>query len=156
MKKRIGLAFLAAALGAATLNPVAWEIQDVSAKAVKPGERFAVRLVARIEGGWHLYSLRQLPEGPIATRIWLAEGQPFELAGQIKAERPQLTQDPGFNMELESYEGEAVFTLTVRAAPTAPAGPQKLLVAASYQACNDTLCLPPRTVMVEAPLEVKK
>ena len=157
MKKLI-LAAMAAALsfGAAPPNPVSWKPQNAPAKPVKPGARFALKLAARIEEGWHLYSMKRLEEGPIATRIWIAEGQPFELAGAVAAPPPETIQDPNFNMEVEYYEGEAVFTLPVRISPNAAAGPRKLEVSASYQSCNDKLCLPPRTVKIDVAIEIGK
>ena len=101
--------------------------------AVKPGALFSVKLVAAVQDGWHFYSLKPMAEGPIATRIWIAEGQPFSLAGGVQATEPQVMQDPSFGMEVELYEGEAVFTLPVKvAAGTAP-GAQTLVVSASYQ-----------------------
>ena len=147
-------AALAVALSAAAPNPVAWKIEDAPAKPVKPGARFTLKLVAHIEEGWHLYSMKSLPEGPIATKVWIAEGQPFQLAGEVKAPAPQTVQDPNFNMEVEFYEGRISFSLPVRIAPGAPAGAGKIEIGASYQACNDKLCLPPRTMRVEAPVEI--
>ena len=156
MKTLILAAWAAVSLGAAPPNPVAWKIQGAPAKAVKPGARFSVKLAAQVEEGWHLYSMKSLPDGPIPTRIWIGEGQPFELAGSVAAPPPQAVQDPNFNMEVEFYEGQTVFTVPVRVAPGAAAGPQKLQVSASYQSCNDKLCLPPRTVKIEVPVELAK
>ncbi len=156
MKTPICAALLAAALGAAPPDPVAWKLEEVPVKAVKPGARFTVKLVARIQEGWHLYSLKPMAEGPIPTRVWLAAGQPFELAGGIKADEPEVIEDPSFNMEVELYEGEAAFVLPVRVAPGAAAGAQNLVVSASYQTCNNKVCLPPKTVKVEVPVTIVK
>ena len=81
---------------------------------------------------------------------------PFALAGAIQAPDPQVMQDPSFGMEVELYEGEAVFTLPVRVASGASPGTQKLVVSASYQSCNNRLCLPPKTAKVEVPITVAK
>ena len=59
-------------------------------------------------------------------------------------------------MEVELYEGEAVFTLPVRVAPGAAPGAQKLVVSASYQSCNNKICLPPKTVKVDMPVMIGK
>lgn len=138
---------------AAPADPVAWKIEDAPAK-VKPGARFDLKLVARIQDGWHLYSMKPVEDGPIPTRIWLADGQPLQLAGAIQAAEPEKLQDPSFGMEVELYEGEADFTLPLRVAANAPAGPLTVVVNASYQSCNNKLCLPPKTVKVEAPVVV--
>jgi DsbC/DsbD-like thiol-disulfide interchange protein len=140
---------------AAPADPVAWKLQDAPAK-VKAGARFDLKLVARIQEGWHLYSMKPAEEGPIPTRIWLADGQPLQLAGAIRAAEPEKVQDPSFGMEVELYEGEAEFTLPLRMAATVPAGPLTVVVNASYQSCNNKVCLPPRTVKVEAAVVVGK
>ena len=65
-------------------------------------------------------------------------------------------QDASFGMEVELYEGEAVFTLPVKVAAGAAPGAQKLVVSASYQSCNNKVCLPPKTVKVEVPVTIAK
>jgi thiol:disulfide interchange protein DsbD len=146
---------VAVCLGAASLNPISWRFQDTPSKPVRPGARFTVKLVAEIEKGWHLYSMKPLPDGPIPTRIWIGEGQQFELAGSVTAPPPQAVHDPNFNMEVEFYDGSTAFTLPVRTASKATAGVQKLQVSASYQSCNDKICLPPRTVRIDIPVEIR-
>jgi thiol:disulfide interchange protein len=144
-----GLTMLAAlALGAAPPDPVAWKIEGAPAKPVKAGDRFSAKLVAQIQEGWHLYSMKEVADGPVATRIWLPEGQPVQLAGPIKAAPPEVVEDASFNMEVEEYEGQAEFMLALRATGAA----QKLAVNVSYQSCNNRLCLPPKTVKIEAAL----
>jgi thiol:disulfide interchange protein DsbD len=149
-------AAMAACLAAAPADPVAWKLQNPPAAPVKAGARINVKLLAEVQDGWHLYSLKPMVEGPIPTRIWIAEGQPFSLAGAVQAPDPQVMQDASFGMEVELYEGEAVFTLPVRVASGAAPGAQKLVVSASYQSCNNKLCLPPKTVKVEVPITIGK
>ena len=155
MRNLFFAAAMAACLAAAPADPVAWKLQNPPAAPVKAGARFNVKLLADVQEGWHLYSLKPMAEGPLPTRIWIAEGQPFSLAGAVRSPDPQVTQDPSFGMEVELYEGEAVFTLPVRVAAGAAPGAQKLTVSASYQSCNNKLCLPPKTVKVEAPVVIK-
>src|ERR1039457_3857476 len=99
-------AAMAAYLAAAPADPVAWKLQNPSAAPVKAGARFHVKWLAEVQEGWHLYSLKPMAEGPIPTRIWIAEGQPFSLAGVVQSPDPQVMQDPSFGMEVELYEGE--------------------------------------------------
>lgn len=141
----LALAVLAAA---APPDPVAWKIEGAPAKPAKAGDRITLKLVAQIQDGWHLYSMKEVEDGPVATRIWLPEGQPFQLAGPIKASAPETLHDPSFNMDVELYESQADFTLPLRA--TSPS--QKVTINVSYQSCNNRLCLPPKTVKVEATL----
>jgi hypothetical protein len=156
MRKLIFAAVLAAALGAAAPDPVAWKVQEAPAKPVKAGVRFTVKLTAKIQDGWHMYGIKPVAEGPIPTRIWIAEGQVFQLAGPVQASEPQTLNDASFGMEVDLYEGEAAFTLPVKTAATAAEGAQKLVVSTSYQTCDNKLCLPPKTVKVEVPVTVAK
>jgi DsbC/DsbD-like thiol-disulfide interchange protein len=156
MKKWMMAAALAVCLRAAPADPVAWKVIVPPTAAVKAGARFTLKLTADVQEGWHLYSLKPMAEGPIPTRIWIAEGQPFALAGAIQAPPPQVQQDPSFGIEVELYEGEAVFSLPVRVAAGTPPGAQKLVVSAAYQSCNNKLCLPPKTVKVDVPVTVAK
>lgn len=151
-----GVVFAAClAMLAAPADPVVWKAPGAPVK-VKAGGRFDLKLTAQIQDGWHLYSMKPVDDGPIPTRIWLPDGQPVQLAGAIRATDPEKLQDPSFGMEVELYEGEAEFTLPLRVAASAPAGPLKLLVNASYQSCNNKICLPPKTVKVEASILVAR
>ena len=156
MRKLIFAAAMAACLAAAPADPVVWKLQNTSAAPVKAGARFNVKLLAEVQEGWHLYSLKPMAEGPIPTRIWIAGDQLFSLAGAVQSPDPQVIEDPSFGMEVELYEGEAIFTLPVRVAAGASPGPQKLVVSASYQSCNNKLCQPPKTVKVELPIAIGK
>lgn len=154
--KSLFLAALAAALlSAAPPDPVAWKA-DAPAKPVKPGARFVVTLTAKVQDGWHIYGMKAVPDGPIPTRVWLADGQPASLAGPVQPDDPQTMRDESFGMEVQLYEGEAGFKLPLAVkAGTAP-GALKIVINASYQSCNNKLCLPPKTVKVEAPVTVAK
>jgi DsbC/DsbD-like thiol-disulfide interchange protein len=154
MKTLFCAGLLALGLAAAPADPVAWKLQDGPAKPVKAGGKFTVKLVAKIEDGWHLYSTKHVEDGPVATRIWLADGQPFQLADAIKSSPPETQQDPSFNMEVELYEGQATFTLPLKVG-AGTAGIQTLTVSASYQSCNNKICLPPKTVKVSMPVSVQ-
>jgi len=151
---RAALAF-ATMLVAAPADPVSWKFEDTPAK-VKAGARFDLKLVAHIQEGWHLYSMKPVEDGPIPTRIWLADGQPVQLTAPVRAPDPEKVQDPSFGMEVELYEGQPEFTVPLKLAASAPAGPLTVTVNASYQSCNNKLCLPPKTVKVDAVLTVSK
>jgi DsbC/DsbD-like thiol-disulfide interchange protein len=148
-------AALAAVALAAPPDPVSWKFEAPPGKPVKAGARFNINLVATVQPGWHLYSLKPMVEGPIPTRIWLAADQPFALASAVQAPEPVAMQDPTLNMEVEFYEGETPFTLPVKVSPGTPSGPRTLTVSASYQTCNDKLCLPPKTVKVQVAVPVQ-
>lgn len=139
----------ACAVTAQEHNPVHWSAPAVGDKA-QPGGRIRVRVAAEIQPGWHLYSLKKIEDGPIPTTITLSPDQPFRLAGAIDAPPPIVMRDPTFDMDVEYYEESAEFVLPVEVGADAKPGPAKVSVAARYQSCNDKMCLPPRTVKIEA------
>ena len=145
---------LAVALLPAAENPVSWSFRATPRKPVKAGDNLALRLLAEIEPGWHLYALDHPSGGPIATEISLDSGSLFEM-GAVTGPKPHVLFDPNFDMQVGFYVEKAEFHLPVKVAPSAPAGRQTLVVAARYQPCNDRLCLPPKTVKLEVSVDVR-
>lgn len=148
------LALAFAFAGAAQQNPIAWSVKQAPTKPLKAGEAFSVRIAVEIPQGWHVYSITQPEGGPIATRISLPEGQPFQLAGPIEGPTPKVARDESFGMDVETYDPpEAVFTLPLKAG--AAAGKTKLLINAYFQACDDKMCLPPKTARLETEIDLR-
>ncbi len=137
------------------LNPIKWSVKaKLPSKPLKAGEQFTVELTAQIEKGWHLYSTEPVENGPKPTRITLPTGQAFEQAGEIESPAPLSARDPNFGVEVEFYEESVTFTLPVRILPNAAPGSHKLIVQVRYQTCTKELCLPPKLVKLEAPIEI--
>jgi len=133
------------------LNPVQWSLAAEPAQ-VAPGSRVLARLTARMEPGWHLYSLAA-PKPIIATSISLA-GSPAIESVKIFQPRPHTSFDQNFGFNVATYEGEAVFLLEVQLAGSAPPGPLELTASARFQTCNNKMCLPPRRVTATALLTI--
>lgn len=148
------LAFLILLLPLAAIaqNPAKWTLEsNDSGRSVKSGELFRAELKAEVEVGWHLYALDQPIGGPFATTIKISEGKPFEITGDIQAEKPTIKPDPNFivdNKPLETrfYESRATFGLDLKAKNDTRV--DDLAVDVRYQLCDDKVCLPPKTVRV--------
>jgi thiol:disulfide interchange protein len=141
---------LIAGAAPAQIDPVKFTLRPASGTTtVAPGSTFRVQLTARMDEGWHLYSITQPPGGPIATRVSVSKGQPVTLAGTIDAPEPRVVFDQNFGMDTELYDGEASFGIPLKLAADARAGALKIAVETYFQACNDQFCLPPRTVKAE-------
>jgi DsbC/DsbD-like thiol-disulfide interchange protein len=121
---------------------------------VTPGGTVTLALTATIEDGWHLYSVKLEPGGPVPTAISVPDGQLFSAAGDIGEPLPSSSFDGNFNKVLEYHEGKAVFTIPVKVASAATQGKQPARVAVSYQTCNERLCLPPRQVTASVDVQV--
>jgi DsbC/DsbD-like thiol-disulfide interchange protein len=128
-------------------NPIKWTIKAEA--PLKADDKFIVQVTARIDKGWHIYSLTQPDGGPIATRITLPDGQPFKLAGTIRGPKPQSKFSEAFGRKIEWHEDTVDFTVPVRAATSIPPGKPNPVVEVRFQACSDRICLPPRTLSLE-------
>jgi DsbC/DsbD-like thiol-disulfide interchange protein len=125
-------------------NPVVWALKAGAA----PDGSMTAELTAKIEDGWHLYSLTPIANGPKPTRITLPSEQAFELAGEIEAPDPFVETDPNIGDEVEYYEESVTFKLPLKR--RAGRSGDRLIVEARYQVCTNQLCLPPKTVKLEA------
>ena len=122
---------------------VHWTLASDASKA-PPGSAVVLKLTAKIDPGWHMYSLTATPaDGPNATTIGLAENPAIESVAvyQPKAERKY---DPNFKFETETFSNEAVFLISAKLKPDAPPGPLELTAQTRYQTCNDTECRRPK------------
>ena len=132
-------------------NPVSLSM-SVTPASVPAGGSGTAKITANIEGGWYMYSISQGPGGPIPTRITVGDG-PFKLAG-VSGPKPKTKMDANFGINTESYAGSAVFNLKFNAPADTPAGPQTLKASVRYQVCNDSVCLPPKTVKLASAVAV--
>jgi len=133
-------------------NPTNWSLHsNAEGKSLKKDETFKADLKAGIEDGWHLYAIEQPEGGPFPTKITLAENSPFTINGSIESRNPVIKPDPNFlvddnPLETKFFEKQVVFKLPLKSLNDANAN--DLVVNVRFQVCNDTLCLPPKTVKV--------
>jgi hypothetical protein len=125
--------FLALSLWGEGPQPVRWRARAEGAAKV--------HLVADVAEGWHLYSMKEIPGGPKATRIELVDPAAWEWAAAIEAPEPELAPDTNFGTEVEYYVGEVDFVLHPRRKQAA----KPLALRVRYQCCSATECLPPKT-----------
>lgn len=153
------LCCLTVVASAQNLNPV-----NLTAKLdpnpVKAGQTAKATITAKIDSGWHLYSLTQPSGGPRPTRITIDEAGPFKASGKATQPKPKVAPDPNFSLPgqppfmTETFDNEAVFTLPIKVADDAAVGNQKLTIKFYYQVCDDHQCLPPRTKPIEVDVAI--
>lgn len=128
-------------LSAQKLDPIQWTLASDTAKAA-PGSKILLKLTAKGEEGWHLYSMTT-PRPPIATTAAIAENAAIE-SFAVYQPAPVRKLDPNFQSETETFEGTILFPVSVVLKKDAAAGPVEITANIRYQACTDKLCLPPR------------
>lgn len=139
-----------------SLRPVRWSVVgDGSPLEVASGRTVPITIQADIAKGWHIYSLSQKPGGPIPLTIDLFDAGDVVMRGVIRAPRPERTFDKNFGIQTELYSGRPRFTIPVGVPGRSRAGARRIQVAARYQVCSETLCLPPRTDRMGVTLRVR-
>jgi thiol:disulfide interchange protein DsbD len=111
------------------------------------GSNAAGTITARIEPGWHINSAHPLSEFSIPTVLTLDSAS----AELVKADYPaHIERTFSFSgaEKIAVYEGTITIPFQAKLASNATSIKAKL----KYQACNDTVCLPPRTVETEVAL----
>jgi thiol:disulfide interchange protein DsbD len=128
-------------------NPTKWSLDSVAkGKILKNDETFKAKLKAEIEKGWHLYAIEQPEGGPYPTKITIAENAPFLIEGSIESPKTITKFDPNFQIETKYFADQAEFNLPIKVVNETNA--DALAVNVRFQVCNDTVCLPPKTVRV--------
>lgn len=140
MKKWIlflALAFVSTFCFAQIKNPVSWSFSSKKIDAIT----YEVHLIAKVEGGWHIYSQTTPEGGPVATSITFTKNPLLTLQGQAKeAGKLEQRHEELFGVDVKQFSDKVDFVQTVKlraAATTSLAGSIEFMV------CNDHECLPP-------------
>ncbi|MCZ7558592.1 MAG: protein-disulfide reductase DsbD family protein [Bacteroidia bacterium] len=131
-----------------------WSATAPSA-AVKPGDKIDIKVSAKLNEGWHVYSTTPVEEGPVPTEIAFADTAPLKMAGKIRQPKPIVKFDENFGVNTEYYDKDVTFTVPAMVKENAKNGKQKAIVEVTFMACNDRMCLPPKTVEVPVDLTIE-
>ena len=146
-----GPALAQPSLGADT---VAWSA-STPAQPVKPGGKVKITLRGAVQPGWHVYGLKQLPDGPTPLLVTLDPSDIAAADGQPTGGPPIRLQDPSFNLETQYYEHDVTVTAPTRIGAHAAAGQQQIPISVRFQTCNGHICQPPKTVKLSVPVTIR-
>ncbi len=144
--------FLAASIAGAQ-NPIHWSLRMLSKGPVLPGQPVDAGLTATIDKGWHLYTLTPVDSGPQPTLITALPGS-FTLVSEVSAPAGIRAYDDNFDRETEFFEKSVTFAMPLMVEPGTANGHHPLDVMATWQTCNDRLCLPPTDAVVTLDIDV--
>lgn len=118
----------------------------------KGNQKFEVRITAKIDKGWHLYSCKQSSDAiALPTNIQFSRNPLVVLEGGIKEEGTLIDQlDPATKSKSRYYSGQVVFVQQIvrkKKVNTILAGEIEFMV------CDDRQCLPPSTVKFQVRLQ---
>ena len=143
---------LVAGAAFAAEDPVQWALAP-DRSAVPAGGTATTKLTATLQAGWHLYSPTTPAGGPNPTTIRLADA-PAVASVRVYEPKPDRRFDTNFQLDTETYEGQAVFLVIAALKPDAAPGLLDLTAQVRYQACNDRMCLPPKRKTATASVKV--
>ena len=126
----------------------------VSIEPVPRGKTFAIAVVVEIARGFHMNSHKPTDPYLIATTLTPQVPAGFDLVDTIypdgRDEKFAFSPDKPLNV----YTGKVTLRLKVAAHADAPLGATTIPLTLRYQACNDTTCLQPVRIPVDAKFEV--
>ncbi len=128
-------------------DTVAWTVQ--AQDAAKKGHA-TLTLHGAVTPGWHVYALKQLPDGPTPLVVTVAANDVATADGAPAGSTPSKVHDPAFDLDTQFYAGDFTLTVPVRLKPHAGAGSQVIPVDVQFQTCNGRVCQPPKTVRLSA------
>ena len=147
--------WLAPAL-AAQENGQVVEVKSVLARdAVRPGETFKAAVILKVQAGYHINDNAPLDEFLFPTSVSIEDGPEFEVV-EIYYPAGRRARYSYSETELVVYDGEAVLGVLLKAKDGLAPGAKTLKAILSYQACDNTSCLPPKELVFEIAVPVAK
>src|SRR5580700_5847729 len=126
----------------------------VSLEPVPRGKSFEIAVVIEIAKGFHMNSHKPTDPYLIATTLTPQVPSGFEVNDTIYPEGRQEKFSFSPNKPLNVYTGKVILRLKLTAQPDAALGATTIPITLRYQACNDTTCLQPVKIPVDAKFEV--
>lgn len=126
----------------------------VSLEPVPRGREFQIAVVANIAGEYHMNSHKPTDPYLIPTTLTPVLPAGFELLDTIypNGHLEKFIFSP--DKPLDVYSGSVTLRLRVQAKEDAALGTATIPMTLRYQACNQTTCLPPVRLPVQAKFEV--
>jgi thiol:disulfide interchange protein len=134
-------------------DPVQWTL-SFDSKSAPPGSHIAGKLTATIQSGWHLYSLSTPPGGPNPTTIKVVENPVIGGYSGVFQPKPERKLDQNFGIDTETFLGDTTFYIDLLLKSDAKPGSAEIEASVRYQVCTDKLCLPPKTKVASATIDI--
>ena len=134
-------------------KPVKVEMR-LSEDRVTTGDQLILITTVTLEEGWHIYAVNEKIEGPIATFIDVDGSGIIKSVGKTREPTPIKKYDSGFQKDTYFHEGIVVFETPIELDPLIIPGSNTLNASILYQACNASLCLPPKSETAKLDFEI--
>ena len=119
---------------------------------MKPGGAADSALKVELRGGYHVNSNTPADDYLIPLKLTWNPGS--VVATGTVFPKPEMHKYSFSQSPLSVYTGDFEIVTHFKAAANAAAGPSTMTGKLRYQACNDHMCLPPKTLDVKLDVEV--
>jgi hypothetical protein len=121
-------------------DPVSWSF---SAKKIAD-KTYEVHLTATIASPWHMYSQNSPEGGPLPTKVEFAKNPLVTLDGKTKEVGKMETKfEDVFGVDVKQYAGKVDFVQVVKLKSNVKTN---ISGNVEFMACDESQCLPPKTV----------
>ena len=126
----------------------------VSLEPVPRGKSFEIAVVAEIAKGFHMNSHKPTDPYLIPTTLTPVAPAGFDVIDTIYPDGHEEKFSFSPNKPLNVYTGKVILRLKLTAHTDAALGATTIPITLRYQACNDTTCLQPVKIPVDAKFQV--
>jgi thiol:disulfide interchange protein DsbD len=127
-------------------DPVKWTFEAVK----KADKQYDIVITANVNAPWHIYA-QTVTTGPVPTTISFKANPLVKLVGKPKEfGKLDKAYDKNFGAEISSYMGQVQFK---QAIVLKAASKTKLSGSIEYMVCNDSKCLPPKSISFEVAIQ---
>lgn len=120
-------------------NEAQWTLSSDVAKA-PAGATVPLRLTAKIDSGWHIYSMTTPKGGGMPTAVVLDD--PAIESFRLYQPKPDRKFDSTFNVDVETFSNQVDFLMPVQLKKDASGDALNLVAQLKYQVCSDRECKP--------------
>jgi DsbC/DsbD-like thiol-disulfide interchange protein len=120
----------------------------------KAGAPFDAKITFQLKPGYHCNSNTPSEDYLIPLKLTWNPG-PLE-STQVVYPKPQMEKYAFSETPLSVYSGDFVIETKFKVAAAANPGTAFVTGKLRYQACNDRMCLPPKTIDVSMPVDIVK
>jgi hypothetical protein len=131
----------------------ALSLGEVQTLGAPRGQTARLTLTLYVRAGFHVNSNKPNDDYLIPLRLTWDKG-PLE-PGEVEFPEPQLEKSGFSDKPLSVYSGTFHVVTAFRAPAEAMPGPAAITGKLRYQACNNRECLPPRTMDIRVPVEIR-
>ena len=125
----------------------------LSVDKLLPGSTCKVAVLLTVKKGWHINANPPKPKNLKPTTFTASSKQGVKLSG-IRYPKGKKFEVAGFNEALHVYEGKIAIYGTLKIPSDLTAAEDEMELKIRYQACNESQCLSPKSIMVKGKIPI--